>query len=67
MLGSRAQRYQVSMASMLRMPPTMIPILAAIWPCIDPAHTLLHNVGELAGTVILATRLDLMDMETFNK
>lgn len=51
----------------LGMPLTLIPILAAIWPCIDPAHTLLNNVGDLAGTVIVAKRLDLMDMDTFNK
>jgi len=51
----------------LGMPLTLIPILAAIWPCIDPAHTLLNNVGDLAGTTIVAKSLDMMDMDKFNK
>lgn len=51
----------------LGMPLTLIPILAAIWPVIDPAHTLLNNVGDLAGTAIIAKRLDMMDMEIFDK
>ena len=51
----------------LGMPLTLIPILAAIWPVIDPAHTLLNNVGDLCGTTIVAKRLNLMDMKVFDK
>lgn len=51
----------------LGMPLTLIPILAAIWPAIDPAHTVLNNAGDLAGTVIVSRSLDKMDMNVFNK
>lgn len=51
----------------LGMPLTLIPILAAIWPAIDPAHTVLNNAGDLAGTVIVSRSLDKMDMDVFNK
>lgn len=50
----------------LGMPLSLIPILAAIWPTIDPAHTVLNNAGDIAGTVIVANRLGLMDTEVFN-
>ncbi len=51
----------------LGMPLTLIPILAAVWPIIDPAHTVLNNVGDLCGTTIVAKRLGLMDMDVYNK
>lgn len=51
----------------LGMPLTLIPILAAIWPAIDPAHTVLNNAGDLAGTVIVSRRLGMMDMDVFNR
>lgn len=51
----------------LGMPLSLIPILAAIWPAIDPAHTLLNNVGDLVGTTIIASQLDKVDMEVFNE
>ena len=41
----------------LGMPLTLIPILAAIWPVIDPAHTTLNNVGDLVGTTVVARSL----------
>ncbi len=50
----------------LGMPLSLIPILAAIWPTIDPAHTVLNNVGDLAGTVIISNRLGLMDKAVFD-
>ncbi len=50
----------------LGMPLSLIPILAAIWPTIDPAHTVLNNVSDLAGTVIISNRLGLMDTDKFN-
>lgn len=52
--------------STLGMPLTLIPILAAIWPAIDPCHTTLNNVGDLVGTTIVARQLDRMDMDIFN-
>ena len=50
----------------LGMPLTLIPILAAIWPTIDPCHTTLNNVGDLVGTTIISRQLDQMDMNVFN-
>jgi len=50
----------------LGMPLSLIPILAAIWPAIDPAHTLLNNTGDLVGTAIIARQLDKMDMSVYN-
>ena len=50
----------------LGMPLSLIPILAAIWPTIDPAHTLLNNTGDLVGTAIIAKQLDQMDMDVYN-
>ena len=45
---------------------TLIPILAAIWTVIDPAHTTLNNVGDLVGTAVVARGLDRMDMDVYN-
>ena len=49
----------------LGMPLTLIPILAAVWPVIDPGHTLLNNVGDLVGTAIVARDLGEMDMDVY--
>ena len=51
----------------LGMPLTLIPILAAVWPVIDPGHTVLNNVGDLVGTAIVAKDLGEMDMDIYNK
>ncbi len=51
----------------LGMPLTLVPILAAIWPVIDPPHTTLNNVGDLVGTTVVAKSLDKMDMDVYNK
>ena len=53
--------------SSLGMPLTLIPILAAIWPVIDPAHTILNNVSDLTGTVVVAKKLGKLDENLFNK
>ncbi len=50
----------------LGMPLSLIPILAAIWPAIDPAHTLLNNVSDIVGTTIISRQLGVMDMEVYN-
>ena len=47
------------------MPLDVIPIFAAIWPVIDPPHTLLNNTGDLVGTAVIAKRMDQMDMEIY--
>lgn len=49
------------------MPLTLIPILAAIWPAIDPAHTVLNNTSDLAGTIIIAKQLNKIDMDIYNQ
>ena len=48
------------------MPLTVIPIFAAIWPAIDPPHTLLNNVSDIVGTSIIAKRLGLIDENVYN-
>lgn len=48
------------------MPLDIIPIYAAIWPIIDPPHTLLNNTSDLVGTGIIAKRLGKMDMDVYN-
>lgn len=48
------------------MPLSVIPIFAAIWPAIDPPHTLLNNVSDIVGTTIIAKRLGLMDETVYN-
>ncbi len=50
----------------LGMPLSLIPILAAIWPAIDPAHTLLNNVSDIVGTTIISRQLGAMDMDIYN-
>ncbi len=50
----------------LGMPLSLIPILAAIWPAIDPAHTTLNNVSDLTGTTVVASQLGKLDFEVFN-
>lgn len=49
------------------MPLTIIPIFAAIWPTIDPAHTLLNNVSDIVGTTVIAKRLNLIDEKVYNE
>ena len=48
------------------MPLTLIPILAAIWPAIDPIHTLMNNTSDLVGTMLIARQLDKVDMNVYN-
>lgn len=50
----------------LGMPLTLIPILAAVWPICDPAHTAGNIAGDLVGTVVVAKSLDLLDEDVFN-
>lgn len=47
------------------MPLDIVPILAAIWPVIDPIHTLINNTSDLVGTGVIAKRLGKMDMDVY--
>ena len=45
----------------LNLPLTLIPILAAVWPIIDIAHTTCNVTGDLTGTTIIGSRLRTID------
>jgi len=49
----------------LNMPLTLIPILAAIWPIIDIAHTTCNVTGDLNGSCIIGARLGETDKKIF--
>lgn len=49
----------------LGMPLTLIPILAAIWPVVDPGHTTGNISGDLAGTIVVADSLGKLDKNIF--
>ncbi|KAB2329758.1 dicarboxylate/amino acid:cation symporter [Cytobacillus depressus] len=53
--------------STLGFPLTLVPILAGIWPIIDIGHTTTNIVGDLTGTTVVASRLEMMDEEIFNQ
>ena len=44
----------------------LIPILAAIWPTIDPFATLANNVGDLVGTTVVSKQMGLLNEEIYN-
>jgi Na+/H+-dicarboxylate symporter len=50
----------------LGMPLTLVPILAAVWPIIDIGHTTTNVTGDLAGTAVVSSRLNLMNLNVFN-
>lgn len=41
----------------LGLPLGVVPIIAAVWPALDPMHTVLNNVSDLTGTTIVSDRL----------
>jgi len=49
----------------LGMPLTLIPLLAAVWPIIDVAHTGLNVTGDLVGTTVVGARSGELDRATF--
>ncbi|BDH63025.1 proton/glutamate symporter [Lysinibacillus sp. PLM2] len=51
--------------STIGLPLTLVPILAAIWPIIDIGHTTTNVVGDLTGTTVVASQLEMVDMEVF--
>jgi Na+/H+-dicarboxylate symporter len=50
----------------LGLPLTIVPILASIWPVVDIGHTTCNVSGDLCGTTIIASRLQMMDAAVFN-
>jgi Na+/H+-dicarboxylate symporter len=46
---------------------TLIPIIAAVWPTLDPFATCCNNVGDLTGTTVVAKSLGLLHEDIFNK
>ena len=50
----------------LGMPLTLVPILAAIWPIIDIPHTTANVSGDLAGTIVVADSMKMLDEDLFN-
>jgi len=50
----------------LNLPLTLIPILAAIWPIIDIAHTTCNVTGDLNGTTIIGSKFNELDEGIFN-
>lgn len=51
----------------LGLPLDLIPLLAAIWPIIDVAHTGLNITGDLTGTATVAAQTKNMDRKVFSK
>ncbi|MBO5643009.1 MAG: dicarboxylate/amino acid:cation symporter [Kiritimatiellae bacterium] len=43
----------------------LVPIVAAIWPLIDPAMTVVNNASDLAGTVIVAEGMKNLNKEVY--
>lgn len=50
----------------LGLPLDLIPLLAAIWPIIDVAHTGLNITSDLAGTATVSAQTKDMDRKIFN-
>ena len=48
------------------LPLTIVPILASIWPVVDIGHTTCNVSGDLCGTTIVASRLNMMEAAVFN-
>ena len=53
--------------STLGLPLTLVPILAAIWPIIDIGHTTANITGDLTGTTMVASQLDMVDEEIYDQ
>ena len=45
---------------------TLIPILAAVWPILDPFATMANNVGDLTGTTLVSKSLKMLDEDVYN-
>ncbi|WP_066383299.1 dicarboxylate/amino acid:cation symporter [Neobacillus mesonae] len=52
--------------STLGLPLTLVPILAAIWPIIDIGHTTTNVTGDLTGTTVVASQLEMLDVQVYD-
>ena len=43
------------------LPLGIVPVVAAIWPVLDPAHTVVNNASDLVGTAVVARRRGMLD------
>lgn len=50
----------------MNLPLTLVPVLAALWPLIDIAHTTCNVTGDLVGTAVISSRLNDMDRNVFS-
>ncbi len=46
---------------------TLIPVLAAVWPTLDPFATTCNNVGDLTGTTVVAKSLGVLNQEIYDR
>lgn len=46
---------------------TLIPIIAAVWPTLDPFATCANNVGDLTGTTVVAKSMGLLNKDVYNQ
>lgn len=44
---------------------SLVPVVAALWPLIDPAMTVVNNASDLAGTVVVASKMGKLDKEEY--
>ena len=45
---------------------TLIPIIAAVWPTLDPFATCANTVGDLTGTTIVSKSLGMLNEDVYN-
>lgn len=64
-IGTAGVKGSAMVMTTLGLPLTLIPILTAIWPLIDPTNTTLNITGDLVGTTVVAKKLNLMDEKIF--
>ncbi len=53
--------------STIGLPLTLVPILAAIWPIIDIGHTTTNITGDLVGTTVVASQMDMVDENIYQQ
>lgn len=49
----------------LGLPLGIVPVIAALWPAVDPAHTVVNNASDLTGTVVVARSLGALDEQVW--
>lgn len=45
---------------------TLVPVIAAVWPTLDPFATCANNVGDLTGTTVVSKSLGVLDEKIYN-